>query len=102
MKRKYKNYTNQFKFKVILETLKNEKTLNEIASEFQVPKKNIQNWKQQFLQNGELIFNKEKAVDEYKQKLKEFEKQKDVLHCQIGQLTVENAWAKKKIEELGL
>ena len=102
MKRKYKNYTNQFKFKVILEILKNEKTLNEIASEFQIPKKNIQNWKNQFLQNGEVIFNKEKAVEEYKDKLIELKKEKDDLHRKIGQLSVENDWAKKKIEELGL
>jgi transposase-like protein len=102
MKKKYTNYSNKFKFKVVLEVLKNEKTLNEISSDFQVPKKNVQNWKNQFLQNGEIVFNKEKAVAEYKHKLESGQKEKDNLHRKIGQLTIENEWAKKKIEELGL
>jgi putative transposase len=43
-----KQYSTQFKTKLVLEVLKGDRTLNEIASEYKVIPKNLQNWKKSF------------------------------------------------------
>ena len=42
-------YSTQLKTKLVLEILKEEKTLNEIASANNINPKNLQNWKKLFL-----------------------------------------------------
>ena len=41
-------YSAEFKTKIVLEVLKGDKTINEIASEYNIIPKNIQNWKNIF------------------------------------------------------
>lgn len=43
MSRKMTKYTTEFKTKLVLEVLKNERTLNEIATEYNIIPKNLQN-----------------------------------------------------------
>jgi len=88
-----KQYDGAFKLKVILETYKNEKTLAQIASEYQVHATQIHIWKNQFKEQGPGIF--QKAKDHEKSELKELV---DELYKQIGQLKVERDWLKKKSE----
>ena len=101
-KRKAKKYTSSFKARVVLEALKNEKTLSQIGSEYQIDPKNIHNWKKEFLGNMELVFDKEKAVTEYKEQLRGKERQIDSLYRQNGKLNLLLDWAKKKSKEYGL
>jgi putative transposase len=49
MSRKRTIYSAEFKSKLVLEVLKNEKTLQEIASTNNITPKNLQNWKKIFL-----------------------------------------------------
>jgi putative transposase len=49
MSRKRTNYSAEFKSQLVLEILKNEKTLQEIASANNITPKNLQNWKKIFL-----------------------------------------------------
>lgn len=79
--------------KVVLETYKNEKTLAQIASEYQVHATQIHIWKKQFTTEGPAIF--QKAKDQEKAELKDLV---DELYKQIGQLKVERDWIKKKSE----
>ena len=65
MSRKRTTYSAEFKSKVVLEILEGEKTLNEIASKYDLLPKNIQNWKRQFLDNASLAFDKSAVVKEY-------------------------------------
>ena len=101
-KKKVKRFPAEFKAQVVLEALKGEQTLNQIASNFRVDPRNIQYWKREFLQNMELVFDKEKAVSEYKEQLKDKERQIDDLYRQNGKLNVLLEWAKKKSKEYGL
>lgn len=98
---KKRTYTDEFKIKVIMEMLKDEKTLGELSSEFGVHKCTIREWKKQFMENILLAVNPEKGIDKYKDALKEEQKEKDELYKQIGKLTAQLEWAKKKSEELG-
>jgi transposase-like protein len=88
-----KQYDSAFKLKVVLETYKNEKTLAQIASEYEVHATQIHIWKNQFKAEGPAIFQKSK--DQEKIELKGLV---DELYRQIGQLKVERDWLKKKSE----
>lgn len=88
-----KQYDGAFKLKVILETYKNEKTLAQISSEYQVHATQINVWKKQFQSEGPAIF--QKAKDQEKTELRELV---DELYKQVGQLKVERDWLKKKSE----
>jgi len=99
---KKKLYTDEFKTKVIMEILREEKTLAEISAEYQVHKCTIREWKKQFMQNIALAINPEKGLDKYKEALEVERKEKEELYKQIGKLTTQLEWAKKKSEQAGL
>ena len=101
-KRQIKKYDTGFKVRVVLEALKEELTINELAAKYDVIPANIRNWKQDFLANAELVFDKEKAVAQYKEQLGEKSRQIDELHRQLGKTTTQLEWCKKISEELGL
>ena len=90
-----KNYSNSFKFKVVLEVLKGDSTIVEIIAKYQISKSIIHKWKKQFLDSGANIFS-DKKIDSKKEN-HDIEK----LHATIGKLKVENdflqnAWQKIK------
>lgn len=86
-------YSTEFKTKVVLEVLQGNKTLNEIASEYNIIPKNIQNWKKTFLDNAEMAMEPAKAVKEYKDENKKLQSQIDEYAKKVGQLTIEKDWA---------
>jgi len=51
MSTKRKTYSADFKAKLVLESLEGDKTINEIASKYEIIPKNLTNWKKQFLDN---------------------------------------------------
>ena len=51
MNKKYKSYKPEFKLKVALETLKDEKTVNQIASDYEISKTLVCDWKKCLIQN---------------------------------------------------
>ena len=102
MSRKRTSYSSEFKVKLVLEVLKNEKPLAQIASENNILAKNLQNWKKQFLENAEIAMEPAKAVKEYKEQIKELEKKVDRYAKTVGKLTVERDWAVGKLKSLDL
>ena len=54
MSTKRTKYSADYKSKLVLEVLKNERTLAEIASANNITPKNLQNWKKIFLENVEI------------------------------------------------
>jgi len=88
-----KSYSSKFKAKVALEAIKEEKTLSELSSLYEVSSKVISSWKKYFLEHmGELFDNNSKSKD----KNKEEKISSDDLYKQIGQQKVEIDWLKKK------
>ena len=102
MSNKRRTLSSEFKVKLVLEVLKNEKPLNEIAKEHKVLPKNLINWKKQFLENAEIAMEPSKAVKEYKEQIKELEKKVDTYAKTVGKLTVERNWAVGKLKSLDL
>jgi len=102
MRKKRKSYSAEFKTKVVLELLEGEKTLNEIASHYEIPPASLKNWKKQFLQNASLAFDKSAVVKEYKEQIAKLEREHNQLAKKVGILTIERDWLAKKLCSLDL
>ena len=100
MSRKRTVYSAGFKSKLVLEVLKNEKTLQEIASANNITPKNLQNWKKVFLENVEIAMEPSKAVKDYKEDLLAAQEQNEMLTKIVGKMTVEKEWLEKKLKSL--
>jgi len=96
MSRKRRQHSKQFKFKVALEASKGVKTLNELASDYEVHPNQISTWKKQLLEEGAEIFSRSPGRDQQEQESREAE-----LYEQIGRLKMELEWLKKKAAPFG-
>jgi len=100
MSKKRKVYSADFKAKLVLEVLEGEKTLNEVASQYEILPKNLQNWKKQFLENMSLAFDKSAVVKEYKNEIEELQKEKDLIAKKLGETIVEKEFLEGKLVSL--
>jgi transposase-like protein len=87
-----KKYGADFKAKVALEAIKEQRTLNEIASEFGVHPNQVGQWKKEALESFTRLFTDLKHSPDVQN-----EKEKEQLYGQIGKLKVELDWLKKKL-----
>ncbi len=97
MKKTRRKFTSAFKAQVALEAIKNNKTMNELSVQFDVNPVMISKWKTEFLENMNLVFEKERGSSDQSDS-SEMEK----LYAQIGQLKVENDFLKKSCKKLGI
>lgn len=91
MTTKRKARSAKFKFKVALEAVQGQKTLNQIASEYQLNPGQVSQWKRQLQAEGENIFKNGSEPSQRQQEKKEAE-----LYEQIGRLKMELEWLKKR------
>lgn len=95
MSKKARKYTAQEKCKVAFAALKGELTYAQISSEYGVHTTQINRWKKQLKEGMANVFRDEKAsVDTGHEELTA------KLYQQIGELTVERDWLKKKSAKL--
>jgi transposase len=92
---KRKQHSKEFKAKVALEALKGQKTVNEIASEYEVHPSQINTWKKRALEALPEAFNRGQDRD-----AAQHEAEKDRLYRQVGKLQMEVDWLKKKTGHL--
>jgi transposase-like protein len=79
------------KAKIAIEAIKGQKTVQEIASHFEVHPNQVSLWKKQALERMSELFSDRRAREE-----QTGEELKAQLYQQIGQLQVELGWLKKK------
>ena len=83
MRRPRRNHSPAFKARVALEALKGEKTVAEIAKQYEVHPNHVTSWRKELLDGVAVVFGGdpgESTMD--REKLQE-------LHAKIGELTVE-------------
>lgn len=82
----------EFKAKIALEAHKGDKTINEIALAYQIHPGQVTQWKARLVEGVKEIFSQGNQTKEKQKKLEE-----EALYEQIGRLTYENAWLKKRL-----
>ena len=80
----------EFKAKVALAAIKGEETTSQIASRFKIHPAQVRSWKNEFLKNASVVF--EKSRSEERRLIKEM----DCLYKKIGQITVERDFLARK------
>jgi transposase len=91
MKRKRRNHSPGFKAKVALAAMRGDRTLADLAEQFDVHPNQIQDWKKRLLGNAEQLFeNGSRAGKDPEAEIKE-------LHAKIGELTMERDFLSEKL-----
>ena len=89
-----RQFHSDYKAQVVLEILKEEKTLNQLASEYGVCISQLTRWRNQGIESLAHAFNGErKSHDALKA---QYEKTIEELYAQVGRLTTQVNWLKKK------
>lgn len=101
-KNKVKIFSSEEKTKIVLELIKKDSTLGQLASKYEISSKTIQNWKKQFLTNAALAFEPAKVLSEYQEQINNLKEQNDELAKALGKTTVERDWAVGKLKSLDL
>lgn len=89
-----KHFTASQKAQIALEILKEEKTVNQIATEYGVHPNVLYRWKKQALENLPKLFEDENKSERAGQA--EHERQVNELYREIGRLTTQLNWLNKK------
>jgi transposase-like protein len=92
MKTGRRKHTPAFKAKVALEAVKEDRTIAELASEFEVHPNQISQWKKIFQENVTNIFTGSLTSSD-----RAYEREIDRLLQRIGRLDIENEYLKKRL-----
>ena len=99
---KRKQYTPEFKFKVVLESLQRDTTLEEVCRKYAVSSSLLSRWRQAFHEIGPEIFSDQRdPVSRSKAQGDEPGESPEDLKKLIGELTVQNDLLKKSRGLLG-
>src|SRR3970040_2902397 len=82
-KRQRRNHGAEFKAKVALAAVRGDKTLSDLAEQFDVPPHQITEWKKQLLERAGEVFGGPSRKDEAQVDVK-------AMQAKIGQLALEN------------
>ena len=89
--KKRKVYPKELRARVALEAIKENKTVAQISSEYEVHSNMVSKWKKYLQDNIADIFIRKNEKDP------SAEQQIDNLYKEIGRIQVENGWLKKKL-----
>ena len=95
---KRKSFSKAFKAKVAIEAIKGEKTINEIASIYEVHPSQVVQWKKLALENLPEAMGDGRS----KEVRSRHEMDEEKLHQKIGRQAIEIDFLKKKLRQLGL
>ncbi len=94
-RRPRRNHSAAFKAKVALAAVKGEKTLAELAEQFDLHPNQITQWKSQLQEGAAGVFGEARAEQAAPVDLK-------ALHAKIGELTLENDFLEGALTKAGL
>ena len=87
-----RRFSQEFKFKVVLEILKGKKPVGEIAKAFRIHPITLHQWKREFLEKGPEVFGGGSHFKSYEKRIRELERL-------VGQKEVELALLKNFLTE---
>lgn len=89
---KKKKWSSEAKFKIVIEVMKGDTTLNELCEKYGVAPSQVHAWKKLLLEQGSKVFDKSKKAS--KEEAKQAAEQQ-ALYAKIGTLTVERDFLKE-------
>jgi len=95
MKAKKRKFSGTFKVRVVIEALKERESLAELSKRFEVHPQLIGNWKREFLEKADGVFDKKSSENTCTEDIEK-------LYSKIGQLEMENDYLKKNLKKAGL
>ena len=102
MRKKRSSFTTEFKTLVVLEALKGELTISQLATKYAITSKNLLNWKQLFLDNAALAFEANNSTKSSKAELAKLKKENEKLASKLSSLASERDYAIEKLKDLDL
>jgi transposase-like protein len=93
MRRPRRNHSPAFKAKVALAALQGDKTLTELAQQFDLHPNQITQWKQRLLQASAEVFARSDDGEDSEARIRE-------LHAKIGELTMERDFLESGLGKL--
>lgn len=89
-----RKFTPEQKAQIVLEILKEEKSIAQLSSEHGIHANVLHRWKTETIQNlHQLFVDDRKGITKMKN---EYEQKINDLYAEVGKLTTQNAWLKKK------
>lgn len=98
MKATRRRHDAAFKARVALEALKGIKTIQQIATEYDIHPVQVSDWKKTMQDRLASVFDRDAASSA----AGDFEREREALRAKIGQLTIEVDFLQKKSKQLGL
>lgn len=94
MKPTRRKFTPEEKARLVLEILKEEKSVSQLAAEHGIHANVLTRWKTEAIQNlSQLFVDDRKGITKMKQ---DYEQQISELYAEVGKLTTQLSWIKKK------
>ena len=93
------SYSAEFKAKVVREVLREDKTLSQVAAEHGIHPNLLGQWRDQALAGMAGLFSRTKET-EWAAREAAHEQEKQELYAEIGRLTTQLNWVKKKAGKL--
>lgn len=84
-----RKFTAEYKAGIVIEMLREEQHISEIAAREGISRTQLQNWKKEFLDKAPEIFTGSKTARESAERAQEAEKRVETMLKTIGQLTME-------------
>jgi transposase-like protein len=97
---KRREYTPEYKAKLIIEILREELTMSEIASREGISLNQLSNWKSEFIGNADRVFSKSRDEKLAAKQLDEMKELERAYQAKVGQLTLENDFLKEVYKKL--
>ena len=93
------SYSPEFKAKVVREVLREDKTLSQVAAAYGVHPNLLSQWRDQALAGLAGLFSRARETD-WAAKEATHEQEKQELYAEIGRLSTQLTWLKKKAGKL--
>jgi len=97
---KRREYTPEYKSKLVIEVLREEKTISEIASREGINPKQLGNWRIEFLEKPPQAFSKSRDKKNAERQIELMEEKEREYQAKVGQLTLENDFLKSVYKKI--
>jgi transposase-like protein len=97
---KRRSHTPQFKAKLAMEALKEERTVSEIAAEHQLNPNLVKRWRDELVEKAATVFDSAKQIKDRKRREEVLEAERGELLKAVGVATLERDWLRRIYKDI--